>query len=80
MVLTLPGFHRILGTDLDAVTLEPARFPNRELVVRLPWPVAGRACVLVGSVSPPEERLATMLLAADTLKRHGAVHVEAVLP
>ncbi|HET9013071.1 MAG TPA: ribose-phosphate diphosphokinase [Gemmatimonadaceae bacterium] len=80
MVLTLPGFHRILGTDLDAVALEPARFANGELVVRLPRPVAGRACVLVGSVSPPEERLAILLLAADTLKRHGAVHVEVVLP
>jgi ribose-phosphate pyrophosphokinase len=80
VVLALPGFDRILGTGVDAVALEPARFPNGELVVRLPQPVAGRACVLVGSVSPPEERLATLLLAADTLKRHGAVHVQAVLP
>lgn len=80
VILTLPGFDRILGTEVESVALQPARFANRELVVRLPRPVAGRTCVLVGSVAPPEERLATLLLAADTLKRHGAVHIEAVVP
>ena len=80
VILTLPGFDHVLGTDLASVTLQPVRFPNGELVVRLPRPVAGRACVLVGSVSPPEDRLAALLLAADTLKRHGATHVEAALP
>ena len=80
LTLTLPGYDRMLGTDVVSVPLEPARFANGELVVRLPQAVAGRACVLVGSVSPPEERLATLLLAADTLKRHGAAHIEAVLP
>jgi ribose-phosphate pyrophosphokinase len=80
MVLTLPGFDQILGPGLDSHALEPARFANGELVIRLPQAVAGRACALVGSVAPPEQRLVTLLLAADTLKRHGAVHVSAVLP
>jgi len=83
LLLTLPEFDRVVDTartPFDVAALDPARFPNGELVLRLPGPVAERACVLVGSVSPPEPRLAAFLLAADTLKRQGAAHVRAVLP
>ena len=83
LLLTMPGFDHAVESGhpgLEIAAVEPERFANGELVLRQPQPAAGRRCTLVGSVTPPEHRLVTLLLTADTLKRHGAAHVSAVLP
>ena len=69
---TLPGFTS------GGISVE--RFPNGELHVALEMPVAGADCVLVGSISPPDENLATFLLALHTLGKERARSVTAVLP
>lgn len=79
-LLLMPDFDHVVEPRTAGRPLAPARFANGELVIRLPQPVAGRSCILVGSATPPETRLATLLLAADTLKRDGAAHLTAVLP
>jgi ribose-phosphate pyrophosphokinase len=45
------------------------RHKNGELFVDLLTSVAGAACVLVGSIAPPDERLCSLLLLAHTLKK-----------
>ena len=83
LLLTMPGFDHALepgSAGLEVAAVDPERFANGELLLRLPRPASGRSCILVGSVTPPEHRLVTLLLAADTLKRHGAARVRAVLP
>lgn len=43
-------------------------------------PVRGRDCLVIGSIAPPDERLATALLLCHTLKKEGAGRVTAFLP
>jgi ribose-phosphate pyrophosphokinase len=80
VVVALRGQRRFVSAGSEVVTCLVERFPNRELIARLPAPVAGRRCVVVGSVSPPEGRLARLTLVAHTLRRAGAASVTAVLP
>lgn len=83
LLLTMPGFDHAVESGhpgLEIAAVDPERFANGELVLRLPQPATGRRCILVGSVTPPDHRLVTLLLTADTLKRHGAARVRAVLP
>jgi len=56
------------------------RFPNGELRVEVKAEVRGQECSLIGSVSPPEERLVSFLLASHTLRSEGAAEVVAVIP
>lgn len=81
IAFALPGFASLLPKDSVATgRLLVERFPNRELSLRLETDVDGQPCVLVGSVAPPDEQLLGLLLAADTLQRHGATEVAALLP
>ena len=57
-----------------------AHFENGEMEVRLPAAVASRECVLLGTAAPPADRFVELLLAADTLRRHGARSVSGMLP
>lgn len=82
LLLPLPGFEplaaSISGVEVMRPTIE--RFENGELQVRLPGPVAGRDCTLLGTAAPPADRVLELLLAADTVRRHGARSVSALLP
>lgn len=81
IVFALPGFEPLLPERPGTVgRLVLERFPNRELSLDLETAVEGRRCVLLGSVAPPDEQLLGCLLAADTLRRHGATRVAAILP
>ena len=82
VLVPLPGFEPLAAsvTGMDIVRPICARFRNREIAVRLPRQVADRDCVLLGTAAPPAERLIELLLAADTLTRHGAQSVCALLP
>ena len=82
LLLPLPGFEQLAMSFPGVEVMRPtiAHFENGELEVRLPAAVAGRDCVLLGTAAPPADRLAGLLLAADTLCRHGARSVSGVLP
>ena len=56
------------------------RFPNGELHTEVPGQAEGRACVIVGSVSPPAGNLERLTLVAHALRRAGAKRVTALLP
>lgn len=56
------------------------RFDNGELYVRLETPPAGQECLVLGSISPPDDQLLTMLLLGHTLRKEGAKRVTGVFP
>ena len=56
------------------------RFPNGERHVRLGASVAGKRCIVLGTVAPPAENLASYLLLCHTLRSQGARKVVALLP
>lgn len=82
LVLVMSGCDRFAGAADDVVPWPVAiqEFPNRELHVEVPAEVAGRACVVVGSITPPAGRLARVTLVVHTLRRAGAARIALVLP
>lgn len=82
LIVPLPGFEPLAGSVAVLETTPPTieRFENGELEVRLDASVDGRGCFLLGTVAPPGDRLAELLLTADTLLRNGANSLHAVLP
>ena len=56
------------------------RFPNGELHAQIDGSVAERACLVVGSVSPPDTHLIRLTLLTHCLRRAGAGSITAVLP
>lgn len=81
VALALPGFDYLLPeryAKQGGVTV--ARFPNGELSLGIDARVDGEPCVLLGSVTPPDEQMFTLAFAAHTLKRQGAARVVALLP
>ena len=81
MVFPMPGFESLVDTTrTPEADLEISRFGDEELRIRVHGTVGGRSCVVVGSVSPPSDCMLGLMLAAETLKAHGAAEVTAVLP
>jgi ribose-phosphate pyrophosphokinase len=81
VALALPGFDYLLPERYakpGGVTI--ARFPNGELSLGIDARVDGEACVLVGSIAPPDEQMLALAFAAHTLKRQGAARITALLP
>jgi ribose-phosphate pyrophosphokinase len=56
------------------------RFENGELFISLQTPVRTAHCVVLGSITPPDERLLSLALLAHTLKKDGARKVTTFLP
>jgi ribose-phosphate pyrophosphokinase len=82
-VFALPDFEQTVPKRLAPEhhgELAIERFANGELHVELLTDVRGRVCSLIGSVTPPDTELVSLLLAAHTLKKEGAARVVAVLP
>lgn len=81
LVFPMPGFDSFTeGIEPTEADLEVERFGDDELRVRVHGSVGGRECAVIGSVSPPGDNLLALMLAAETLKAHGAHQVTAVLP
>lgn len=79
--------HRPLAAALEARApalqvgdFELGRFANGELHVELRSPVAGEDVAVIGSARPPDRNLVELTLLCDTLRRHGARSIVAVLP
>lgn len=81
-MLVLPGYERFVsGLSRRSFTRAAVkRFPNGELHVEVPESVAGRRCVIVGSISPPAGNLERLTLVAHALRRAGAEQITALLP
>lgn len=56
------------------------RFPNQEMYVTLNSKVRNQDCLILGSISPPDEQLLSVSLLAHTLKKEGAREIIALLP
>jgi len=86
LIFAAPG-HDALLAALDGEGSAPevgdctfARFANGELHLRLHTHPGGRVCAALGSLAPPDAQLLELLLLADTLRRHGASRLVALLP
>jgi ribose-phosphate pyrophosphokinase len=81
LLLPFPGFEQLAAASgLEILPPVVERFDNGELAIRLSEAVEGRDCFLLGTVAPPADELVALLLAADSLGRHGARSVHALLP
>lgn len=82
VVVTIAGCERFAsGFPRDELArVGVARFANGELHVSVPDRVAGRACAIVGSISPPAGNVERVTLIAHALRRAGAERITAVLP
>ncbi len=56
------------------------RFENAEICVHVETQTENENCVILASISPPDEQLLFTLLLAHTLKKEGARRVTAILP
>jgi len=59
---------------------QASRYENGELHLDVQTPVRNEACLVLGSIAPPDERLFSTLLLAHTLKKEGASSVTAIFP
>jgi ribose-phosphate pyrophosphokinase len=82
LVFGLPRFASLVPCSpaLERAKIELSQFANGELTARLRTPVEGRDCFVLGTAAPPALQLARLLLSSDTLMRHGAARVHALLP
>jgi ribose-phosphate pyrophosphokinase len=82
IVLVLRGYERFVsglaGGSFERVAV--GRFPNGELHAEVPAHLAGRSCIVVGSISPPAGNLERLTLVAHALRRADAERVTALLP
>ena len=81
-LFAMPGFASAVAEapGLDRRDCTIGRSASGELRIELDADACDRDCVLVGSITPPDEQLMSFALAADTLDRDGARSVTAVLP
>jgi ribose-phosphate pyrophosphokinase len=56
------------------------RYLNQELRVVLQSPVAGKHCVILGSIAPPDSQMVSLMLLAHTLRKEGASRISGLLP
>lgn len=67
-----------LGIRLGQYSIE--RFPNHELHAVIQTDVVNEECIILSTVTPPDEQLLSTLLLSHTLKKEGARTVIALLP
>lgn len=67
-----------LGIHMGHASL--ARFPNQELHASVQNRVANEACLILGTIAPPDEQMLTLLLLSHTLKKEGARTITTLLP
>lgn len=85
LVFSFPPYEYLVPEKFSGSLCEPAsfslhRFANHELQLSLHGPVAGRLCLIVGSIAPPEKNLFSLLALSHTLKKEGAKKVSAFIP
>ena len=85
MLFTFPEYARINEALHSLPFMQPgqfsvSRYDNQELHAAVQSQVAGEHCFLLGSIAPPEQQMASMLLLAHTLRKEGAGRIRGVIP
>jgi len=86
LLFAMPGYEamgaqlRAQCPQLEEGRFASARYDNGELHLTLQTTVVRRACVILGTIAPPDEHLLTALLLCHTLKKEGAGQVTALFP
>ena len=86
LLFTMPGYEamgaqlRAQCPELEEGRYSAARYDNGELHLAVRTAVVRRACLILGTIAPPDEHLMTALLLCHTLKKEGAGQVTALLP
>lgn len=85
VLYALPVHRRLADALQELTSIERGgsaigRFENGELHVELDAAPAGRGCIVLGAVAPPDEHLLSTLLLSHTLKKEGAPTITALLP
>src|SRR5271166_5348217 len=85
MLFSFPEYahlsHVLCGqTCLQQGQFSITRRENQELHATVQSPVSGEHCFILGTIAPPEQQMASMLLLAHTLKKEGAKRITAILP
>lgn len=81
-----PEFEQVGAELLQSVRqLKPGRFrrgrfSNGEVFVELDTAVADEECAVLGSITPPDERLLSTLLLAHTLRKNSARKITGIIP
>lgn len=78
-IFAFPGYKELLAIP-GCRDFSVERFANQELHLTITKSVARQNCLIVGSISPPEETLLSFLMLAHTLKKEGARLVRAFIP
>lgn len=85
VVFTFPPYEYLATQWFSGPSYVPgsfsiSRFANKEVQLSVQSSVANRSCLIVGSLSPPEENLFSFLILSHTLKKEGAKKVSAFIP
>lgn len=87
MLFAFPEYEQVLSNyarnkqiALTIGNFWARRFPNQEMYITLGNKVRNQDCLIVGSISPPDEHLLELSLLAHTLKKEGAREIIALLP
>ena len=85
LLFALPVHERLAAALGDLARVERGhasvgRFANQELHVEVDTAPAGRDCLVLGAVAPPDAQLLATLLLCHTLSKEGARRVTALLP
>ena len=68
------------AADLTSGSFQALRFENGELHLQIDASVKNEACLILGSISPPDEQMLSAMLLSHTLKKEGARTVTAIFP
>jgi ribose-phosphate pyrophosphokinase len=84
-LFSFPSYSHVEEFLRDLPGLKPGqfsivRYQNQELHASIHGTVSGEHCLVLGSVAPPEEQMASLLLLAHTLRKEGADRITGVLP
>jgi ribose-phosphate pyrophosphokinase len=84
-LFSFPEYSHVEKFLCDLPGLKPGRFSivryqNQELHASIQSAVSGEHCLVLGSIAPPENQMAALLLLAHTLRKEGADRITGVLP
>jgi len=85
ILFSFPEYSHVGRALCDLPGLETGRFSivrylNQELRAVVQSTVAGRHCVILGSIAPPDSQMVSLLLLAHTLRKEGADRITGLLP
>lgn len=68
------------GSDIEVGRADIKRYPNGELYAYIHDEVEGEACMVIGTIAPPDEQLLMLLTLVEALNRNGAISVTVFVP